>query len=66
MCVDENGHEKECPTGIVPVVPLEGAVSLAGSVWCPCLTHAWGMAPKEETPEVKGLRSRPEPFFPRQ
>ncbi|KFA90899.1 hypothetical protein [Archangium violaceum] len=45
-CVDENGNETECPTGIVPVSPVEGTVSLAGSVWCPCLTHAWGLAPK--------------------
>ncbi|OJT25149.1 hypothetical protein BO221_12305 [Archangium sp. Cb G35] len=44
MCVDENGHEKECPPGLVPVVPREGAASLSGSVWCPCLTHAWGLA----------------------
>ncbi|AKI99997.1 hypothetical protein ATI61_104585 [Archangium gephyra] len=62
-CVDENGNETECPTGLVPVVPVEEAVSLEGSVWCPCLTHAWGLAPKEETAGVKGLPSRPMPFF---
>jgi len=59
MCVDKNGNETECPTGIVPVLPVEGAVSLASSVWCPCLTQAWGLTPKKEVPGVKGLRSRP-------
>ncbi|HEX5749027.1 MAG TPA: hypothetical protein VFZ09_22490 [Archangium sp.] len=65
LCVDKDGKEVECPTGIVPVLPVEGAASLTGSVWCPCLTHALGLAPKQEAPGMKGLRSRPVAFFPK-